>query len=61
MKLNRWVGYIQGLLIERGITTVEIERKIIAWLPENPLIAIYRSVLCNFTRPLFRPLDFSEA
>ncbi len=38
MKLNRWVGYIQGVLIERGITTVEEER--------------------NFTRPLFRPIDF---
>jgi hypothetical protein len=38
MKLNRWLGYIQGCLIERGYTTVEDER--------------------NFTRPLFRPLDF---
>jgi hypothetical protein len=26
MKLNRWLGYIQGVLIERGITTVQIER-----------------------------------
>lgn len=39
MKLNRWLGYIQGCLIERGYTTVEDER--------------------NFTRPLFRPLDFA--
>lgn len=38
MKLNRWLGYIQGVLIERGCTTVEAER--------------------DFTRPLFRPLDF---
>lgn len=38
MKLNRWLGYIQGVLIERGITTVEAER--------------------DWTRPLFRPLDF---
>ena len=37
-KLNRWLGYIQGVLIERGITTVEAER--------------------DWTRPLFRPLDF---
>lgn len=26
MKLNRWLGYIQGLLIERGYTTVQEER-----------------------------------
>jgi hypothetical protein len=26
MKLNRWLGYVQGVLIERGVTTVEIER-----------------------------------
>ena len=26
MKLNRWLGYIQGVLIERGLTTVEDER-----------------------------------
>lgn len=26
MKLNRWLGYIQGVLIERGYTTVEEER-----------------------------------
>ena len=39
LKLNRWLGYIQGVLIERGITTVEAER--------------------DWTRPLFRPLDFS--
>lgn len=25
-KLCRWLGYIQGVLIERGITTVEAER-----------------------------------
>ncbi|TPL66654.1 hypothetical protein [Mesorhizobium sp. B2-4-1] len=25
-KLNRWLGYIQGLLIERGYTTVQTER-----------------------------------
>ena len=37
-KLCRWLGYIQGVLIERGITTVETER--------------------DWTRPLFRPLDF---
>lgn len=37
-KLNRWLGYIQGVLIERGYTTVQAER--------------------NWTRPLFRPLDF---
>jgi len=40
MKLNRWLGYIQGCLIERGYTTVEAER--------------------NWTRPLFRPLDYFE-
>lgn len=38
MKICRWVGYVQGILIERGVTTVEIER--------------------DWTRPLFRPLDF---
>jgi hypothetical protein len=38
LKLNRWLGYIQGVLIEREFTTVEEER--------------------NFTRPLFRPIDF---
>lgn len=38
MKLNRWLGYIQGCLIERGATTVDDER--------------------DWTRPLFRPLDF---
>lgn len=26
LKLNRWLGYIQGVLCERGITTVETER-----------------------------------
>ncbi len=26
MKLNRWLGYIQGILIERGLTTVKAER-----------------------------------
>lgn len=41
MKLNRWLGYIQGCLIERGYTTVQCER--------------------DFTRPLFRPLDFPDA
>ncbi len=25
-KLNRWLGYIQGVLISNGLTTVEIER-----------------------------------
>jgi hypothetical protein len=40
MKLNRWLGYIQGSLIQWGVTTVEIER--------------------DWTRPLFRPLDFPE-
>jgi hypothetical protein len=39
-KLNRWLGYIQGVLIERGVTTVQKER--------------------DWTRPLFRPLDFPE-
>ncbi len=39
MKLNRWLGYIQGVLIERGLTTVDEER--------------------DFTRPYFRPLDYS--
>ena len=40
-KLCRWLGYIQGVLIERGITTVQAER--------------------DWTRPLFRPLDFPPA
>ena len=26
LKLNRWLGYIQGCLIERGYTTVQAER-----------------------------------
>ena len=39
MKLNRWLGYIQGVLISWGVTTVEAER--------------------DFTRPLFRPLDYA--
>lgn len=26
MKLNRWLGYIQGTLIQWGITTVQTER-----------------------------------
>jgi hypothetical protein len=26
MKLNRWLGYIQGCIIERGLTTVTAER-----------------------------------
>jgi hypothetical protein len=39
-KLNRWLGYIQGVLIIHGFCTVESER--------------------DFTRPLFRPLDFEE-
>jgi hypothetical protein len=26
MKISRWIGYIQGDLIKRGITTVEAER-----------------------------------
>lgn len=38
MKLCRWLGYIQGLLIERRYTTVKKER--------------------DWTRPLFRRLDF---
>lgn len=38
LKLSRWLGYIQGVLIERGYTTVDAER--------------------DWTRPLFRPLDF---
>jgi len=37
-KLCRWLGYIQGVLIARGYTSVEKER--------------------DWTRPLFRPLDF---
>ena len=40
MKLNRWLGYIQGSIIQWGLTTVQIER--------------------DWTRPLFRPLDFPE-
>lgn len=40
MKLNRWLGYIQGSLIQWEITTVQTER--------------------DWTRPLFRPLDFSD-
>ena len=40
MKLNRWLGYIQGVLISRGITTITEER--------------------DWTRPLFRPLDFGN-
>ena len=39
-KMCRWLGYIQGVLVERGLTTVEAER--------------------DWTRPLFRPLDFPE-
>lgn len=39
-KLNRWLGYIQGVLITFDLTTVEAER--------------------DFTRPLFRPLDFGD-
>lgn len=39
-KLCRWLGYIQGVLIERGLTTVDEER--------------------NWTRQLFRPLDFPQ-
>ena len=39
MKLNRWLGYIQGVLISWGVTTVEAER--------------------DFTRPLFRTLDYA--
>ena len=39
-KLNRWLGYIQGVLIIHGFCTVESER--------------------NFTRPLFRHLDFDD-
>lgn len=41
MKLNRWLGYIQGQLIAQGYTTVQEER--------------------DWTRPLFRPLDFMES
>ncbi len=40
MKMNRWLGYIQGRLISLGLTNVEYER--------------------NWTRPLFRPLDFPD-
>lgn len=40
LKLNRWLGYIQGVLIERKRTTVAVER--------------------DWTRPLFRPIDFGE-
>lgn len=39
-KLCRWLGYIQGVLIERGLTTVGAER--------------------DWTRPLFRPLDYPQ-
>lgn len=38
LKQNRWLGYIQGVLIERKVTDVKTER--------------------DWTRPLFRPLDF---
>jgi hypothetical protein len=40
MKLNRWLGYIQGCIIQWEITTVQTER--------------------DWTRPLFRPLDFPD-
>lgn len=40
MKLNRWLGYIQGSLIQWEITTVQTER--------------------DWTRPLFRHLDFPD-
>lgn len=40
-KLCRWLGYVQGVLIERNLTTVDVER--------------------DWTRPLFRPLDFTDA
>lgn len=40
-KLCRWLGYIQGVLIQQGRTTVEMER--------------------DWTRPLFRPLDFAPS
>lgn len=40
MKLDRWLGYVQGVVIERGYTTVQTER--------------------DWTRSLFRPLDFGE-
>lgn len=40
MKLNRWLGYIQGSLIQWEITTVQAER--------------------DWTRPLFRHLDFPD-
>jgi hypothetical protein len=40
MKLNRWLGYIQGCLIDREHTTVQAER--------------------DWTRPLFRSLDFRK-
>lgn len=40
MKLNRWLGYIQGTIIQLKLTTVEKER--------------------DWTRPLFRPLDFGD-
>lgn len=40
MKLNRWLGYIQGSVIQWEITTVQTER--------------------DWTRPLFRPLDFPD-
>lgn len=40
MKLNRWLGYIQGSLIQWEVTSVQAER--------------------DWTRPLFRPLDFKE-
>ncbi len=39
-KLNRWLGYIQGMIIANDLTTVEMER--------------------DFSRPLFRPLDYPE-
>ncbi len=39
-KLNRWLGYIQAVLIINNVSDVETER--------------------NWTRPLFRPLDFER-
>lgn len=39
VKLSRWLGYVQGVLIERDATSTQIER--------------------DWTRPLFRPLDFA--
>lgn len=39
-KLCRWIGFVQGVLIDRQLTTISAER--------------------DWTRPLFRPLDYPK-